>query len=148
MSGSANPRWRGKRYTGIPGACATRNITYLAIGPLSGPFVVPYLRKLLAVVFLLWSHDLCSGLCQTLVILDTGVIPCTLLVSVHVMNVNANIGHRKDMDIMTPFYRRLHKLLNLRLQLLLFNFILDEHRYCNRASITNGYKNENHTLMI
>ena len=30
--GIANPRWRGKR-PGIPDACTTRNITYLARGP-------------------------------------------------------------------------------------------------------------------
>ena len=33
-------RWRGKRYTGSPSACATRNFTYLVRGPLC-PFRFP-----------------------------------------------------------------------------------------------------------
>ena len=33
--GIANPRWR-ENLPGIPAACATRNFTYLAIGPLAG----------------------------------------------------------------------------------------------------------------
>ena len=32
--GIANPRWRGGNIPGIHGACATRNIAYLARGPL------------------------------------------------------------------------------------------------------------------
>ena len=31
--GIANPLWRGQNVPGIPGACATRNFTYLARGP-------------------------------------------------------------------------------------------------------------------
>ena len=36
ISWSLNPRWRGN-IPGIPGACATRNFTYLARGPCSSP---------------------------------------------------------------------------------------------------------------